>query len=153
MKVFVTVGSGHFDQLIEQVDKLLLAPQFEVCCQIGIGEYKPHQSYFVFDDSYQHYVELADVVVTHAGAGSVFELLEKGKKILVVPNQYRIDQHQRDLAKYIAQHNYAQVCWQLEQLKALVISTFDADFMPYQKDPFFKGDDLRRYFGLAIADQ
>lgn len=148
MKIFVTVGSGSFDQLIEQVDKTLLAPQFEVCCQIGSGSYLPHQSHFTFSDDFSGYVDDADVVITHAGAGTVFELLEKQVKLLVVPNQFRLDKHQQDLAHFIAEHNYAQVCWQLEQLADLLVASYDSDFVRYQKEPFFKADDLRQYFGL-----
>ena len=148
LKVFVTVGSGSFDELIEQVDKTLLAPDYQVCCQIGRGRFKPHQQHFAFCDDYPRYMREADVVITHAGAGTVFELLEQGKRLLVVPNQFRVDKHQQDLAQFIADHRYAKVCWQLEHLADTLVATMSERFARYQKEPFFMAADLRQYLGL-----
>lgn len=149
MKVFVTVGSGSFEQLIEQVDKCLTAPDFEVCCQIGVGRFKPHQPHYTLSDNYKADIEYADVVITHAGAATVFELLEGGKKALVVPNQFRLDNHQQDLARYVEQQQFAGVCWQLEDLKYKLLDVYQSVFRPYQKESFFKADELLDYFGLA----
>lgn len=149
MKVLVSVGTGRFDELIEQVDKCLSTTDFMVCCQIGAGVYKPHHRHYGLSDSFKTDVDNADVVVTHAGAGTVFELLESGKKTLIVPNQFRVDKHQQDLAQYVEQQQFAGVCWQLDDLKQKLLEVHQTDYRPYQKDVFFKADELLDYFGLA----
>ena len=149
MKVFVIVGTGSFEQLIEQVDKCLIAPDFTVCCQIGVGRFKPHQPYYALSDNYKADISHADVVVTHAGAATVFELLESGKKMLVVPNQFRIDKHQQDLAEYVEQQNLAGVCWHLDDLKQKLLEVQQSNYQPYQKESFFKARELLDYFGMA----
>lgn len=149
MKVFVTVGTGSFDQLITEVDKCLNTPDFDVLCQIGAGSVIPHQPHYTLSDNYKADFDNADVVVTHAGAATVFELLESQKKVLVVPNQFRIDKHQADLAQYIEQQNYAGVCWHLADLKTKLIEVFQTDYRSYQKESFFKAAELLEYLGLA----
>ena len=149
MKVFVTVGTGSFDQLITEVDKCLRAPEFEVLCQIGVGSVIPHQPHYTLSDHYKADFNNADVVITHAGAATVFELLESQKKTLIVPNQFRIDKHQSDLAQYVEQQNYAGVCWHLADLKSKLVEVFQTGYSTYQKESFFKAAELLDYLGLA----
>lgn len=148
MKVLVSVGTGSFNQLIEQVDKCLTGPEFEVRCQIGEGSFKPHHDHYSFSDDFNTDVEQADIVITHAGAATVFELLEKGKKTLVVPNQFRLDKHQKDLADYVEKRGFARACWQLADLKEYVLHVHEFDYLPYRKEHFFKAAELLDYFGL-----
>lgn len=153
MKILVTVGTSSFDPLIKQIDQLLANhPQtdnWDFTCQIGNGDYQPTANHFRFEDNFLQYIEAADVVITHAGAGTVFELLDRGKKLLAVPNFYRLDKHQQDLARYIEQSNYGAVCWSLPDLADTLAQCINSTFKPYQKDAFFMVDDLLAYFGMG----
>jgi len=148
--IYVTVGSGGFDQLIDAADKQL-SSDFQLWCQIGKGKTIPSANHFRFNEQFKHYIAQADMIVTHGGAGTVFELLELGKKLVVVPNLYRVDSHQKDLARYLEQERFAVVCWDLSQLYDCVARCLDNKVFnakPYQKQPFFMADELLSYFSL-----
>jgi beta-1,4-N-acetylglucosaminyltransferase len=152
MKIIVTVGSSAFNQMIEAVDQQLAGQGYAVTCQIADGSYQPrHHAFFTFADDLQQRFADADMVITHGGAGTVFELLEMGKKIVVVPNLYRLDKHQQDLAQYIEAQGYGTVCHQLERLLESVRLCQNSEFEIYKKDPFFMADDLFQYFGIDKA--
>ena len=148
MKLYVTVGSGSFDQLIQQLDGIQFPAGWSLVGQIGRGRYQPAFEHFSFNRDYQKFLQRADLVICHAGAATVFQLLEMGKKLLVVPNLSRVDDHQQDLAQYLQTNNYAQVCWQLTDLKRDLNRCLDSNFRPYQKQAFHFASELRRYFDI-----
>ena len=146
-QVYVTVGSGSFDQLITAVDCCFTEVvnnqlELEFCCQIGKGKVKPSLPYFRFSDDFRTFYQNAAVIITHGVAGTVFELLDMGKKIVLVPNTFRLDKHQQDLAWFIEQHRYGVVCHSLDTLADCVTQALEQDFVPYKKEPFFMADEL-----------
>ena len=56
------------------------------------------------------YVRDADLVVSHAGAGSLFEALRAGKMVLAVPNGALMDNHQVELASELAARKFLFWC-------------------------------------------
>jgi UDP-N-acetylglucosamine transferase subunit ALG13 len=99
MRVFVTVGTGCFDELIRKVDRLAV----EAVCQIGQGVYVPrNHQWFRIQKGLRRWYYWADVIVAHSGGGTLFEALPLGKRIIAVPNLHRTDAHQRELAEEFA---------------------------------------------------
>lgn len=95
MRVFVTVGTGCFDELIRKIDRLAV----EAVCQIGNGFYIPqNHRWFRMQKGLRRWYDWADVIVTHSGGGTLFEALPLGKRIIAVPNLHRTDAHQCELA-------------------------------------------------------
>lgn len=149
MKILVTVGTSGFDDLIQAVDQQLKEAGFEITCQLASGVYVPTNfSHFRFSSEFRDYFEQADLVITHGGAGTVFELLEMRKKILVVPNQRRRDKHQGDLAQYVEQQKLGGVCWDLADLKTDLQSCIESDYQFYRAEAFFYADNILDYFGI-----
>lgn len=147
MKIFVTVGSTHFNSLIKHVDQLFIDNEFDVTCQISDGTYIPkNHRYFRMSDSIEQYFDEADVVITHAGAGTVFYLLELGKKIVVVPNCDRVDTHQLDLAQFVENNNFANVCYQLDRLENAIDLAQNAKYSQYINQPFNGYDLIEKLF-------
>jgi len=143
MNILVTVGTTQYDELIEYID--VRVSNHQITFQIASGSYKPiNHKYFSFSDDFTKYVEKSDIVITHSGAGSVYSLLEMKKKIIVVPNLYRIDKHQKELASYVEKNDFAFVAWELEQLNVLIEAIDNKVFKEYVKDDFFKGHEIRR---------
>ncbi|CAM9526666.1 unnamed protein product [Choristocarpus tenellus] len=117
---FVTVGTTKFDDLIRAIDDpevlLCLANRgfTSVVAQIGHGDYKPvfntHTKlcceYFRFKPTLLEDMERADLVVSHAGAGSIMEALGKGKALVAVVNDRLMNNHQEELANAMAERNY-----------------------------------------------
>jgi UDP-N-acetyl-D-mannosaminouronate:lipid I N-acetyl-D-mannosaminouronosyltransferase len=138
MNIFVTVGHTYYNALFQAVNEQLSSETYHVVNQISDGEYLPDKhEYFTFTNNIAAYIDQADVVITHAGAGSVFHLLEIGKPVVVVPNFERVDTHQKDLANFVERNNYASVCNNLNQLAHCVIEASSKTYSPYHSTPFY----------------
>ncbi|KAI5124578.1 hypothetical protein M0805_003097 [Coniferiporia weirii] len=122
MRAFVTVGSTQFDDLVDAVlsEPVLRAlrekgfTHLTIQCgkysaasglessnedgpwflmrgnvEIEVWRYKP-----TLKDDYS----AAEVVISHAGSGTIIDVLRLGKPLIVVPNPSLLDNHQVDLA-------------------------------------------------------
>lgn len=120
MNIFVTVGTTSFDPLVKAVDTGPFADSAII--QTADGDYQPlNARWFSFEPGIQNYINNADVVVCHAGAGSVFKLLEQNKIPLVVPNTIRRDKHQLEIARWLKQKKYAVVAMKAEEVNQKLI--------------------------------
>ncbi len=90
MNLLVLVGTTPFNQLIEAVDQQFSDSEFSITYQIASGSYEPSSGTFVrYTDYYQELIKAADIVISHGGGASVFELLEGGKKKIILPHLLR----------------------------------------------------------------
>lgn len=117
---FVTVGTTQFDELITIIDdsKLqhLLQDKYGVhrlVIQHGRGILRAASRIeglrvdsYDFKSSLQEDMMQADLIVSHAGAGSVMEALRMGKPLLVVVNDGLMDNHQIELARALEKGKY-----------------------------------------------
>jgi beta-1,4-N-acetylglucosaminyltransferase len=125
-RVFVTVGTTSFDALIQTLDSPTVCASLKskgydgLTMQIGRGVYKPRRIAKKtpgFDVKIVDYLpsiedELRDaaLVISHAGAGSVFETLKFGKPLLVVVNKSLMDNHQKELAMELEERGHVRWC-------------------------------------------
>jgi beta-1,4-N-acetylglucosaminyltransferase len=147
MNIFVTVGTTKFDLLIEYLDKDDFFKTFNMEFQIANGNYIPsNHLYYQFVENIKEKYMAADIVITHGGAGTVYQLLEIKKTIIVVPNLMRRDKHQLDIAKFVDENNYGLVAYDFSQLKPFIkhIDEFTANV--FMKDKFFKAAEIVNYF-------
>lgn len=125
--IFVTVGTTKFPELVELLltDKLdefvkqlvewrttrviiqkgnthLSTPKSFVRegIMFGVYDYKP---------SLAEDMEWADLIIAHAGAGTAIEAMELKKPIIIVPNPYLYENHQRELADKLGETHQAFV--------------------------------------------
>uniref|UniRef100_A0A3Q3VNA0 UDP-N-acetylglucosamine transferase subunit ALG13 n=1 Tax=Mola mola TaxID=94237 RepID=A0A3Q3VNA0_MOLML len=122
--VFVTVGSTSFDDLIESVTSVESVQTLKACgyerlvLQVGRGsllpsaDICPHISLeaFRFKNSIAEDIKRADLVISHAGAGSCLEALGAGKPLLVVVNDKLMDNHQLELARQLNMDSHLLYC-------------------------------------------
>ncbi len=82
MRFFITVGTTPFDDLIKTCDKLTRNfVDTEFIAQISNGSYEPsNMNYFSFTDDINSFYSNSDLIICHSGAGTVYRLLELGKK-------------------------------------------------------------------------
>jgi len=145
MNVFVTVGTTRFDSLIKYLDENSDLLNMKIEFQTAGGKYLPvnHPSFsFVDIATIDKKYHEADVVITHAGAGTIFKLLEMKKKMIVVPNTERSDKHQTDIADYISRNNYAFVAYDFNQIPDMLSRIGDQQFAEYHEDKFFKAEEI-----------
>ncbi|KAK7080224.1 hypothetical protein SK128_023664 [Halocaridina rubra] len=122
--VFVTVGTTHFDALIaavveEATLKILVERGYtNVVLQIGDGKVIPKEhfegielSYFRLKPSIAASFAAADLVISHAGAGSCLEGLEAGKPLVAVVNDTLMANHQTELAEELSNHGFCIFCY------------------------------------------
>lgn len=142
MKIFVTVGTTAFDDLIKYMDDLSI--EAEIIFQISDEhKYVPaNHQYFTFTDNIENYYNVSDVIITHAGAGSVYRLLELKKKIIIVPNMARVDNHQMDLANFMKDNRFALVCTDINRLGDMIKNVISTQIEEYTFEPFFKQNEI-----------
>ncbi|XP_064096475.1 UDP-N-acetylglucosamine transferase subunit ALG13 homolog [Macrobrachium nipponense] len=123
--VFVTVGTTHFDALIkavvddETLEKLREKGYKEIVLQTGNGKFVPEQGVhrgvnitsFRLKASIAEDFAKADLVISHAGAGSCLEALEAGKPLVAVVNDTLMANHQVELAEELASREFCFFCY------------------------------------------
>ncbi|KAA0709351.1 UDP-N-acetylglucosamine transferase subunit ALG13 -like protein [Triplophysa tibetana] len=122
--VFVTVGTTSFDELIvtltsnECVKALIDRGYTDMVLQVGRGSVVPGPEIcsgltlqvFRFKDSISEDIRQADLIISHAGAGSCLEALGANKPLLVVVNDKLMDNHQLELAKQLQADSHLIYC-------------------------------------------
>ncbi len=90
--IFVTVGAQMpFDRLVRTIDVWAEAcSRSDVFAQIGPSEYRPRRiewTRFLEPLAFRERVQGADLLVAHAGMGSIITAMEIGKPILIMPRR------------------------------------------------------------------
>ena len=117
--ILVTVGTQDksFKRLINEVDNLVNKKiiKDEVIMQTGYTEYKGNINHFAFtsEEELDELVKKCDILITHAGVGSIFKGLGFGKKVIAVPRlkKYRehVNNHQLDISNNFKEMGYIMV--------------------------------------------
>ena len=117
--IFVTVGEQlPFDRLIKTVDKWASISGKDVFAQTGKSEQKlKHIAYkqFINPMEFKDKIKNSELIVAHAGMGTIITALEFGKPILVMPRKAALGEvrsdHQIASAKYFKSLNYVEVAF------------------------------------------
>ena len=173
--IFVTVGTTLFDALTEAattemaLNWMIQAGYTHLVVQYGKGP-KPTlpEKYsisnnkspamliemYTFKSSLEDDMKRADLIVSHAGAGTIMEVLRlHGKRLAVVINTKLMDNHQTELAHAMGTREHLFVVDE-PCLLSQSISSWNAldDFVPV---PYSSGDDhdfpliLDQFMGFA----
>ena len=119
--IYVTVGTTHFDPLIQVVDQLAKDTGKEYLCQIGNGRYQPtHATFFRYDPEHWKHAQHAEYVITHGGTGSVLYLARHRIPFVAVANKTLQDDHQTEFLSALARR--CNLVWtdRLEELPGLL---------------------------------
>ncbi|WP_432493795.1 glycosyltransferase [Kineococcus auxinigenes] len=123
-RIFVTLGTirpYRFDALVDRVLKVL-PPSAEVTWQLGVtarNDLPGTVRDYVTNAEFSRLAREATAVVTHAGVGSVLQLLEQGVEPVVVPRRAargeHVDDHQMEAVDAFTRIGIA-TCRQVEDI-------------------------------------
>ncbi len=135
--IFITIGNGKFDPLVQELDRLKKEGKIEqkIIVQLGHGSYRPQYcEWFTFDPNLNNFYQQADLIISHGGPGTVFEILRLGKKLIALPNRDRTDpRHQVEYLEAMAQETTALLyCDQVERLHEFLEKAKSHHFTTYQ---------------------
>jgi beta-1,4-N-acetylglucosaminyltransferase len=148
--IFVTVGTTRFDALVQGVARpealhwmkkngythLVIQhgkgdePVIPQDCPISVRSYR-------FQSSLEKDMQDADLILSHAGAGTVMEALRMQKRLVVVINTLLMDNHQLELANAMAKRGHLFVVTEPSDLDLEIWNDFDS-FVP---KPYEGGDE------------
>lgn len=132
--ILVCVGASEykFDRLLKIIDELCdenIIDSKEIIAQIGYTNYTP-RNYKYFEligrDQFQEFIDSADIVITHAGTGSVIPALKAMKKVIVFPRIERfkehLDNHQLELSDVFTKQGYTLTANNKEELVSSILA-------------------------------
>ena len=119
MKIFVTTGTQEpFNRLIKTIDEWAeTAKNVDIFAQIGNTRYIPKNiEWKNFLDSFQYnnYFKNSDIIISHAGMGTIINALTQQKQILVMPRLKSFKEHRND--------HQLSTCEQFEKLDYINIA-------------------------------
>lgn len=114
--IFVITGSLRpFSRLLREVEHLIDHYNIseKVIVQGGYTVYSPKNFEmfdFVSDNQFKEYIHCANIVITHAGSGALFNAIKLQKKIVAVARLKKfgehVDDHQMELARKLSEGGY-----------------------------------------------
>lgn len=106
--IFVTVGNHfqEFERLLRKVDEIAPRISHEIVIQKGYSKYVPrNMKYFDFVpmNAAMEYIQRSDLVISHAGIGTIILCKENGIPLIIFPRRKKFGEHGTDHQMEIAQ--------------------------------------------------
>ena len=129
--IFVTLGTQDkgFPRLLEAIDKEIEKGNIKekVVVQAGLTKYEsPNMEIFdlIPADKFEDYVEKADLVITHGGAGSILTAIKHHKKVIAAArlSKYKehTNNHQKQIVKEFSKDGYIMELRDFNKLGKLI---------------------------------
>jgi UDP-N-acetylglucosamine transferase subunit ALG13 len=128
--IFVTVGHYQkFDRLIKEVDKIASHSSYDILIQKGYSSYCPQSArYFGFVpiQTAIEYIRTSELVISHAGIGTIILCKEYGIPLIIFPRRKKFGEHgtdhQMEIAKAIEERkdDHIFVVYEEDQLEAKI---------------------------------
>ncbi len=123
--IFVTVGNHYqgFDRLIKKVDEIASRTSYDILIQKGYSSYCPQSArYFDFVpiQTAMEYIRKSELVISHAGIGTIILCKEHGIPLIILPRKKKYGEHGTD--------------HQVEIAKAIEERRDDHIFIVYEED-------------------
>lgn len=146
--IFVTLGTHElpFTRILEYIDKADIDD--EIIIQSGNTRFyskKYKVIPFMTSQEFDSFVDKSDLVISHAGVGTIFSALRKNKKVITVPrlSKYREhnDDHQLEIAEKFSKEKYIINCLNYEEFIISIRNYKNFDFKKYK----FKNERIINY--------
>lgn len=136
--IFVTIGTQEpFDRLIKFADTILPnLTNTEIVAQVFQTQYKVKNitaKTFLSPNEFDLLFKKADLIISHAGMGSIISALTLGKPIIVIPRIASLGEHRNDhqlaTAKEFEKLGYIHVAYDEQQLQNKLVELFSRSSM------------------------
>lgn len=160
--IFVTVGTqlNNFDRLFKYIDRLDTKEKIVVQKSNSRYVFKNNnitsQSFFSYEEM-EELMKKADIIITHAGPGTIFKALELNKKVIVVPRLKRYHEivandHQREFCKYLRKMNYCLVAEDYNEFKTSIMNISKRKFTKYKSNDMDFKNNIKREIDILLED-
>ena len=135
--IFVTVGTHYkgFERLIKKMDEIAAEIDDEVIMQTGYTKYKPKSAKwfnFMEYDEILNWYKKANIIVSHAGAGTLLDAMSFEKRVIVIPRLKKFDEHiddqQLELAEALENSGRVTAVYNIEKLEEVVTNSISNDY-------------------------
>jgi len=139
---FVTVGNAtqSFDRMLNAVAGIFLQLPQPVLVQHGNSHFHMNNCIsrpFVEMRDFNQYIAEAELIIMHAGAGSVIHAIQAGKLPVVMPRLARhgeiVDDHQLEFAQALAQMGKLLIVEEPKDLLSAVWRALSRNKMPLER--------------------
>ncbi|MFH1039058.1 MAG: glycosyltransferase [PVC group bacterium] len=133
--IFVTIGASEFqfNRMLRWVDRALedlSIPREEIFFQVGCSSYRPRTGEsvdYIDFHGMEERIKKANIVICHAGVGTILISLVNGKKPIVIPRREEyaetVDNHQVIFASHLAANNLVVYPLNNRDLKEAITAT------------------------------
>ena len=99
--IFVTVGNHYqeFNRLIKKADEIASRTSYDILIQKGYSSYRPQSArYFDFVpiQTAIEYIRTSELVISHAGIGTIILCKEHGIPLIILPRKKKYGEHGTD---------------------------------------------------------
>lgn len=129
--IFVTVGNHYqgFDRLIKKADEIASHTSYDILIQKGYSSYRPQSArYFDFVPIQEamQYIQASELVISHAGIGTIILCKEYGIPLIIFPRRKIYGEHgtdhQVEIARAIEERkdDHIFIVYEEDQLEAKI---------------------------------
>jgi len=126
--IFVTVSMDlhPFERLISKMDEIAGSIDEEVVIQGCIKYETKHAKYYkcFSREVLEQYLDQARLVVSHAGIGTIMQVLERNKPLIIVPRLKKFNEHhndhQKEIAEQIRNRKGVRIVYDIEELEDMM---------------------------------
>lgn len=140
MRIFVMFGTQdkRFDRLLNAILASKFIKDNDVYVQLGYtkGEYEGiHCQEYYSEEELMHQIDIADLIITHAGVGAIVSALKLKKRVIVVPRlgefKEQNNDHQVQIMKRFDKQGYIIPCTDLTKLDETVNNAYNFEPKDY----------------------
>lgn len=144
MKVLITIGSmveKKFTRLFKTVDELCeegILVGKDVIAQVGFDNYdsKYYKCFdMIADEDFKRIISESDLIIAHAGTGTVISSIKQGKKVIIFPRMAQYDEHyddhQLELAELFTKQGYVLQARNKDELKNCILNLDEFTPVPF----------------------
>lgn len=140
MRIFVMFGTQdkRFDRLLNAILASKFIKDNDVYVQLGYtkGEYEGiHCQEYYSEEELMHQIDIADLIITHAGVGAIVSALKLKKRVIVVPRlgefKEQNNDHQVQIMERFDKQRYIIPCTDLTKLDETVNNAYNFEPKDY----------------------